>query len=91
MLTAVAVFNALGRPMPAMTLTFVKLFLIYIPLAWLLGRYFGITGIFAANAVAHLAFGVVGFMMLRRMLGTLAAAREAEGEGAQGLTTGRLI
>lgn len=91
MLTAVAVFNALGKPMPAMTLTFVKLFLVYIPLAWLLGRYFGIMGIFGANAVAHLAFGVVGFIMLRRMLATLASAREAEGEGAQGLTTGRLI
>ena len=91
MLTAVAAFNALARPMPAMALTFVKLFLVYIPLAWLLGRYFGLTGIFGANAIAHFAFGVVGFVMLRRMLGTLAEAREAEGEGAQGLTTGRLI
>ncbi len=91
MLTAVAAFNALGKPMPAMTMTFVKLFLVYIPLAWLLARYFGLAGIFGANAVAHLAFGVVGFVMLRRMLATLAAAQDADGERAEGLTTGRLI
>ncbi len=91
MLTSVAAFNALGRPMPAMAITFVKLFLVYIPLAWLAARYFGITGIFGANAAAHLAFGVVGFVMLRRMLDSLADAREAEGEGGQALTTGRLI
>ena len=87
MLTAVAVFNALGKPMPAMTMTFVKLFLIYIPLAWLLARSFGLMGIFAANAAAHLAFGVVGFVLLRRMLATLTAARDEEGEHAEGLTT----
>ena len=91
MLTAVAAFNALGKPMPAMTMTFVKLFLVYIPLAWLLSRSFGPMGIFGANAVAHLSFGVVGFIMLRRMLATLAAARDADGERAEGLTTGRLI
>lgn len=68
MLVAVTSFNALGRPVPATLLTFVKLFLGYIPLAWLLSWAVGLEGIFWANAVAHVVFGVVGFIWLRRML-----------------------
>jgi putative MATE family efflux protein len=75
MLTAVAAFNALGRPMPATVLTFIKLFLAYLPLAWMLSQVAGIAGIFAANAVAHLAFGAVGYLWFRRVLDTLDGAQ----------------
>lgn len=68
MLVAVSSFNALGRPIPATMLTFVKLFVGYIPLAWLLSRLVGLAGIFWANAIAHAAFGIVGYVWLRRML-----------------------
>lgn len=68
MLVAVAAFNALGRPLPATVLTFIKLFLAYIPLAWVLSAKAGIDGIFWANAIAHLSFGVVGFVWFRRVL-----------------------
>lgn len=73
MLVAVAAFNALGRPLPATFLTFIKLFLAYIPAAWLLSQALGIQGIFWANAAAHLIFGAVGFVWLRRMLDSLSA------------------
>lgn len=78
MLVAVAAFNALGRPLPATMLTFIKLFLAYIPLAWLLSRTAGIDGIFWANALAHLLFGVVGFAWFRRVLDGLDALPDAE-------------
>lgn len=71
MLVAVAAFNALGRPLPATMLTFAKLFLAYVPAAWILSQVFGIEGIFWANAAAHLGFGVVGFVWLRRVLDAL--------------------
>lgn len=77
MLTAVAAFNALGRPLPATALTFIKLFLGYVPLAWLLSTIAGIEGIFWANAAAHLAFGVVGFVWFRRVVGRLDPSRIA--------------
>jgi len=77
MLNAIAAFNGLGRPLPATLLTFMKLFLFYVPLAWLLSRLFGVIGIFAANATAHLAFGLLGFIWLRRTLSRLEAARAA--------------
>ncbi|WP_428102608.1 MATE family efflux transporter [Candidatus Rariloculus sp.] len=82
MLVAVAAFNALGRPLRATALTFVKLFLAYLPLAWVLSRFAGLNGIFWANAAAHIAFGVVGLVLLRRLLRAL--ADDGQGEGARG-------
>jgi Na+-driven multidrug efflux pump len=78
MLVAVAAFNALGRPLPATVLTFIKLFLAYIPLAWMLSAAAGIDGIFWANAIVHLAFGVAGFIWFRRVLDGLDCEPVAE-------------
>ena len=73
MMIAVGSFNALGRPMPAAILTFVKLFMMYLPLAWILSRSIGITGIFWANAFSHLLFGAASLIWLRKTLMALDA------------------
>ncbi len=73
MMIAVGTFNALGRPMPAVILTFVKLFIIYLPLAWILSRSIGITGIFWANAASHLLLGAASLIWLRKVLLVLEA------------------
>lgn len=80
MLNAVSAFNALGKPGPATLLTFLKLFLFYVPLAWLLSVPFGVLGIFSANAAAHVVFGVVAFVWLRRSLDGL-EPKPASGAG----------
>jgi putative MATE family efflux protein len=66
MLIAAAAFNALGMPLPATVMTFAKLFIVYVPLAWVLSRMLGLLGIFAANAAAHVLFGVVAYFWIRR-------------------------
>lgn len=66
MLVCAAAFNALGKPMPATTLTFAKLFLAYIPLAWLFSRAVGLLGIFWANAIVHVLFGIVASIWVKR-------------------------
>ncbi len=66
MLVAAAAFNALGMPLSATVLTFAKLFLAYIPLAWLLSRSLGLLGIFWANAAVHVLFGIIAFVWLQR-------------------------
>jgi putative MATE family efflux protein len=88
MLTAVAAFNALGRPLPATCLTFIKLFLAYIPAAWLMSQWLELEGIFWANALAHLAFGLVGFVWFRRVLVGLPANSPAVEESSQLRSTG---
>ncbi len=79
MMVAVGSFNSLGRPMPAVVLTFVKFFVVYIPLAFILSRLVGITGIFWANAVSHLLFGVGSLVWLRRELNALEAETRLAG------------
>ena len=79
MMVTVACFNALGRPKSATVLTFVKLFVVYLPMAWLLAIPLGLAGIFLATGIAHILFGVVSFVWLRSFLrelegGTAAAA-----------------
>ena len=79
MMVTVACFNALGKPRSATVLTFVKLFVVYLPMAWLLAIPLGLTGIFLATGIAHILFGVVSFVWLRSFLrelegGTAAAA-----------------
>ena len=61
-------FNALGKPLPATALTFIKTFAVYLPLAFLLAGPFAITGIFLANGVANLVVGVLGYFWLRQTL-----------------------
>ena len=78
MMVTVACFNALGRPKSATVLTFIKLFVVYLPMAWLLSISFGLTGIFVATAIAHILFGVVSLVWLRGFL------RELEGGPATG-------
>ena len=73
MMVTVACFNALGRPKSATLLTFVKLFVVYLPMAWLMSIPFGLTGIFVATGIAHLLFGGVSLFWLRSFL------REIEG------------
>jgi putative MATE family efflux protein len=70
MVTSTA-FNALGKPLPSTVLMFVKMIVVYIPLATLGSRYIGLLGIFGAYAIAHLVMGTAAFFWLRSTLKTL--------------------
>ncbi|MFK8181747.1 MAG: MATE family efflux transporter [Phormidesmis sp.] len=50
-------FNALGKPMPAVVMTVLRMFILYIPLAYLGSRWLGPVGIFGAATIAN---GLVG-------------------------------
>ncbi len=58
-------FNALGKPLPSTALIFIKMFLIYIPLALVGSRVIGLMGIFGAYAIAHVVIGTAAFVWLR--------------------------
>jgi len=51
-------FNALGRPIPAVIITVVRMFVLYIPLAYLGGLWLGATGIFIAATVSNVIVGI---------------------------------
>jgi putative MATE family efflux protein len=56
-----AAFNGLGNPMPGVIISVTRIVVLYVPLAMIGMRYFGITGIFAAYAVANIVSGIIGF------------------------------
>ncbi len=60
-----ASFNALGKPLPSTMLSFARMFILYIPLALLLNRFFGYTGVFVATAVSNGVMGILGFLWFR--------------------------
>lgn len=55
-------FNALGKPMPAMTISIGRTLLVYVPLAYWLASSMGIRGVFIAQVLANLLAGIVGFV-----------------------------
>ncbi len=64
-------FNALGKPIPATALTIIKMFVVYLPLAFLLAGPYAVSGVFVANGVSNVVVGIVGYLWLRRTLAKL--------------------
>ena len=60
-----ASFNGMGKPMPAVYISVARMVLIYLPLAFLGNRYFGVTGIFVAYAIANIITGIIAFSWAR--------------------------
>ena len=61
-----AALNGLGKPAPAIVLAATKIFLLYLPLAWIGKEAIGLTGIFAAAAIANFLGGGISWLYMRR-------------------------
>lgn len=55
---ASSAFNAMGKPTPSILLTVIRMFILYIPLAYLGGQWLGPTGIFAAALISNVGVGL---------------------------------
>lgn len=75
-MSANAAFNGLGHPLPATLISFLRVLGIYLPLAWLGNRLWGITGLFVATAASNLLLGALAWWWLRRDIGVRAAGSE---------------
>jgi putative MATE family efflux protein len=58
-----AAFNGIGKPLPAVILSTIRMFGLYVPLAYAGASVLGLVGIFAAIAAANLVVGAVGFRL----------------------------
>jgi Na+-driven multidrug efflux pump len=66
-----AVFNALNRPLPSSALSLLRMAVLYVPLAWVLSRWFGLEGIFVAGLIASVTTGGVAIWWVRAVVGRL--------------------
>ena len=69
LMMASATFNSLGKPLVSTSMSIVRMFFLYVPLAFV-GEYFaGIAGIFGAACISNILMGIVGFTLNRRAYG----------------------
>jgi putative MATE family efflux protein len=68
-----AAFNGIGRPFPAVTVSTLRMIVLYLPLAWAGAQLFQVYGIFAAAAVSNVLAGTTAYAWLRRALAKLPA------------------
>jgi putative MATE family efflux protein len=61
-----AAFNGLGNPMPGVVVSVTRIVALYLPLAYIGVRWFGIAGIFAAYALANILAGLLGYIWAKR-------------------------
>ncbi len=64
-------FNALNKPLNSASLSIVRMFILYLPLAWISSLFYGITGIFAAAAAANFLSGAIGIIWIRKTMTSL--------------------
>ena len=63
-----AAFNGLGKPMPGVVVSLMRIVVLYVPLAYLGARYFDIVGIFAAYAIANVVSGVFSWVWAKKVV-----------------------
>ena len=67
-LNATSCFNALGKPLPPLTISILQMIIIYLPLAMLGDYLLGYKGIFIAAAVTIFIVGIISRIWIRRAL-----------------------
>ncbi|WP_432408956.1 MATE family efflux transporter [Wukongibacter sp. M2B1] len=63
-----SVLNVFKKPLHAALLTIIQMFIIYIPLAFIGSRIFGITGIFGALTISNILTGMIAHKILSIVL-----------------------
>lgn len=79
-----AAFNGLGKPMPAVYISVTRMMVLYVPLALIGAKFFGIAGIFAAYAMSNILSGLLGYVWARRTAHDLLAVAEVHADAATG-------
>lgn len=63
-----AAFNGMGKPMPGVAISVLRVIVVFLPLAFLGKWLFGLPGLFAASTISNLLLGLVAYMWLGRQI-----------------------
>lgn len=63
-----AALNAMGKPMAATVLIIIRMFVLYVPLAWFLQKYYGFLGIVLALTLTNLLAGMISVFARRHFI-----------------------
>ncbi|MBR8829204.1 MAG: MATE family efflux transporter [Gomphosphaeria aponina SAG 52.96 = DSM 107014] len=82
---ASSTFNALGKPLPSTAMILIRMLVLYVPLAYLGRKFFGINGIFLATAFSNIAVGWLGFIWTQKTCADEKRQRAESMDGKQQL------
>lgn len=71
LMMASATFNSLGKPLFSTTMSLIRMFALYVPLAFIGEHFWGAYGIFGAAAASNLIMGLLSFLWNRRVYGPM--------------------
>ena len=61
-----AAFNGLGNPLPGVVISVTRILVLYVPLAMLGMKLYGVIGIFGAYAIANILTGILGYFWVQK-------------------------
>ena len=67
-MVTISTFNAVGRPLAALSLTLAEMACLYVPAAYLLSWWLGLDGVFIGGLAAFLGAGAASYLWSRRIL-----------------------
>ena len=68
LMVGINVFNGINKPIPSMGLTVLRMFGLYVPLAWLASIYWNLQGVFWSAFVANIIVGIATYLWLKNHL-----------------------
>ena len=71
-------FNALHQPLVALALSVIRLFICYVPMAYLGSVYFGLTGFFIGGVIGNLFMAFISYKLFAKQFGTDAFLKDTE-------------
>lgn len=63
-----SIFNAAGKPLPPTVTMILKMVVMYVPLAYILQKYMGFTGIVVALAVTNIVIGIISYLWNKKAI-----------------------
>ncbi|MDH5566443.1 MAG: MATE family efflux transporter, partial [Myxococcales bacterium] len=63
-----AAFNGIGRPLPGVLISSMRVLIVFLPLALLGDWLFGLPGLFGASALSNLSIGALAYQWLGRQI-----------------------
>ena len=66
-----AAFNGIGRPLPGVVISAMRVLIVFLPLAFLGHWLFGLPGLFGASALSNLGIGALAYRWLGSQIGAL--------------------
>lgn len=68
MMSSVSILNGINKPFRATAITFTRMLVLYVPLAWITSDIYGIKGVFWSAFTANITVGILAFIWISTII-----------------------